>query len=325
MRTATYETFGKPSDVLELGEAPAPEAGPGQVLARTILSPIHNHDLWTIRGEYGYKPTLPAVGGSEAIGVVEAVGEGVPAELVGKRVATAGIQGAWAEHFVASAATVIPIPDAISDEVGAQLIAMPFSAISLLEFLEVNEGDWVIQSAANGAVGKVLAVLAEKRGINVVNLVRRDGAVSELADLGIGNIVVTDKEGWKDEVKALTGDDGARAAIDSVGGELASDLVELLGFEGLLVSFGSATGAPLALESGPLIFKQLTVKGFWGSKVSEAMPADQKGRLFGELISLAAAGELKLPVGETFALEDTAKAAAAAQVPGRNGKILIRP
>jgi NADPH:quinone reductase-like Zn-dependent oxidoreductase len=324
MKTASHETFGAPSEVMQPREVSRPEPEPGQILARMILSPIHNHDLWTIRGEYGYKPELPAVGGSEALGVVEAVGEGVDESMVGKRIVSAGVRGAWAEYFVASAAAAIPLPDAIPDELGAQLVAMPFSAISLLDSLNVEPGDWIIQNAANGAVGKVMAVLAAKRGVNLVNLVRREGAVAELADLGIGNIVVTDGD-WKAEVKELTGNDGARAAVDSVGGQMAADLTDLLGFEGELISFGTATGEPLRLNSGTLIFKQITVRGFWGSKVSRAMSAEKKGELFGELLSLAAAGELELPVGGKFSLEDAAEAVAAAQVPGRNGKILLHP
>ncbi len=74
-------------------------------------SPVHNHDLWTIRGEYGYKPELPgAIGGSEALGTVEAVGESVDGALIGKRVATSGIDGSWAEYFTALAAGVLPVP-----------------------------------------------------------------------------------------------------------------------------------------------------------------------------------------------------------------------
>ena len=77
MRSAIHTTFGEPADVLALEESPVPEPGPGQVRIKTILSPIHNHDLWTVRGSYGYKPELPAIGGSEAVGTVDALGEGV--------------------------------------------------------------------------------------------------------------------------------------------------------------------------------------------------------------------------------------------------------
>ena len=66
-----------------------------------ILSPIHNHDLWTVRGEYGYKPALPAaIGGTEAVGVITDVGAGVDEAMIGQRVAVAGINGTWAQYFV---------------------------------------------------------------------------------------------------------------------------------------------------------------------------------------------------------------------------------
>ena len=135
MKAAIHHSFGDPAQVLNAETIDTPQPGAGQVRVRMMLSPIHNHDLWTVRGNYGYKPELPAIGGSEALGVVEAVGEGVDDALVGTRVVQAGVRGAWAESFLADAATLLPLPDAIGDEAGAQLIAMPFSALSLLEFL----------------------------------------------------------------------------------------------------------------------------------------------------------------------------------------------
>src|SRR5690606_9115999 len=114
--------------------SPVPEPAAGEVRVRMRLAPIHNHDLWTIRGQYGYKPRLPAIGGSEGHGVVDAIGEGVEGLHVGQRVTAASGRGTWAEYFVASAKMVIPMPDAIADELAAQLVAMPLSALMLLEF-----------------------------------------------------------------------------------------------------------------------------------------------------------------------------------------------
>jgi len=281
MRSAIHTTFGEPADVLALEESPVPEPGPGQVRIKTILSPIHNHDLWTVRGSYGYKPELPAIGGSEAVGTVDALGEGVTGITIGQRVSVASVHGSWAEYFLAPAAGLVPVPDSISDEAAAQLIAMPFSAITLLDFLEVASGDWVIQNTANGAVGKTLAMLAAARGVHIVNLVRRDAGVEELAALGIANAVSTATDGWQDRVRAITGDAPIRAAVDSIGGQASAELLSLLGEDGLLVSFGTMAGEPMQISSGNLIFKQAVVKGFWGSKVSAAMPAEAKRQQWG--------------------------------------------
>lgn len=324
MKSATYQRFGDPIDVMQTTDMPTPEPQDGEVRVRTILSPIHNHDLWTVRGQYGYKPELPAVGGSEAVGTIEAVGAGVDAAMIGKRVAVAGVHGTWANSFIAPATTLVPLPDAIPDQAAAQLIAMPFSAISLLDFINVSADDWVVQTAANGAVGKIFSVLAAAKGVNIINLVRRADAVAELEALGMVNVISTDQDGWKDKAQALIGESGARAAVDSVGGALAEDLVDLLGWQGELITFGTASGAPLTLNSGTLIFKHITVKGFWGSKVSEMMDPKKRIELITELVTLAATGKLQLTSGGTFDLDDITNAVTAAQVPGRTGKVLIR-
>ena len=81
-----------------------PEPGPGEIRVKLVLSPIHNHDLFTIRGQYGVKPPLPAIGGTEALGIVDALGPGVSAPALGQRVTMAGIADAWAEYFIAPAA-----------------------------------------------------------------------------------------------------------------------------------------------------------------------------------------------------------------------------
>jgi NADPH:quinone reductase-like Zn-dependent oxidoreductase len=326
MQAAIHDTFGEPADVLETKATDTPEPAAGEVRIKTLLSPIHNHDLWTIRGNYGYKPDLPgAIGGSEAIGTIDAVGDGVDSQMIGQRVTVAGVHGTWAEYFIASAASVLPLPDAITDTLGAQLIAMPFSAISLLEMLQAQKGDWIIQTAANGAVGKIMTVLAKARGLNLVNLVRRDAAVAELTDMGIDNVLSTSDENWKAKARALVGKAGAVSAIDSVGGELAADLTDLLGANGELVVFGTATGTPLALSSGTLIMKQITVKGFWGAKVSADMDPALRTRLITELVTLAAQGTLTLEDGGVYGLDQVTDAMNAALTPGRAGKVMLRP
>ena len=325
MKAAIHDTFGEPIDVLNAVEVDKPNAGAGEVLIKMALSPIHNHDLWTIRGNYGYKPELPgAIGGSEALGTIEAVGEGVDDAMIGKRVTIAGVHGTWAEYFVAPATGVLPLPDMISDVAGAQLIAMPFSAISLLETLRAKKGDWIIQTAANGAVGKIMVTLAKARGINLLNLVRRDEAVKELTDMGIENVLSTSDADWVQKSRDIIGAAGAASAIDSVGGDISADLVELLGLDGELVVFGTATGAPMPLSSGALIMKHITVKGFWGSRVSGDMAPEERKRLITELVTLVAKGELVLEDGGVFDLDDVAKAMKAALTPGRAGKVMIR-
>lgn len=325
MRAIMHSEFGDPVDVLGVEEVPAPEPAPGEVRIRVLLSPIHNHDLWTIRGQYGFVPELPARAGTEAVGVVEAVGEGVDERMLGRRVATGGAFGAWAEQVVTSAAGLVDVPDGTPDEVAAQLVAMPFSAISLLDQLGLESGQWMLQNAANGAVGRMVAQLAGARGIRVVGLVRRASAVGELADQGIGEVVATDDADWRDRVSELVGEAPVVAGVDSVGGRAAGEVLSMLAEGATLVVFGAMQSPVLELASGDLIFKQAVVRGFWGSRVAPAMEAGKRAALFGELMQRLADGTLTLPVHAVYELDRIAEAVSANADIGRVGKVLLRP
>ncbi len=325
MRTIVHREFGDPSTVLSVVDTPVPEPGPGEVRVRLLLSPIHNHDLWTVRGTYGFTPSLPARAGTEAVGVIEALGDGVEGLEVGQRVATGGTFGVWAEQFLAQASALIPVPEGVTDESAAQLVAMPFSAISLLDSLGLEEGDWMVQNAANGAVGRLVAQLAPARGINVIGLVRRADGVAELESAGIGRVVATDDDAWRAQVEQLTGGAPLKVGIDSVGGDASGDVLSLLSDNGTLIAFGAMASPTMNLASSDVIFKQATVKGFWGSKVSSAMPAADRRRLMGELLARLADGTLALPVGALYPLDEIGAAAEANFEPGRPGKILLTP
>lgn len=324
MRALIHPSFGEPEQVLRIEDRPIPEPAAGQVRLRVVLSPIHNHDLWTVRGTYGFVPPLPASSGTEALGIVDAVGEGVEHLSIGQRVATGGTFGAWAEYIVTNAAGLVPVPDALPDETAAQLVSMPFSTITLLDFLDVKEGDWIVQNAANGAVGRMLAQLGAARGVNVLGLVRRSAGVAELAAQGIDRVVATDRDDWAEQVAALTGGAPIVAGVDSVGGASAGQVLSLLSEGGTLVAFGAMDSPIMEIASSDVIFKQAVVKGFWGSKVIPALDPATRGALFGELFQRLSDGTLTLPVAGVFDAGDIAEAVRASGIPGRVGKVLLR-
>jgi NADPH:quinone reductase-like Zn-dependent oxidoreductase len=321
MKSAVYSAFGTPEKVLTAQEVERPQPGPGQVLVRMVLSPIHNHDLMTIAGQYGFKPSLPAVPGTEAVGVVEALGEGVSHLSVGQRVA-GGAEAAWAEYYLGNAARLVPVPDSVGDETACQLVSMPLSAKMLLDTLGVKAGDWIALNAANGAVGKLAARYGAELGINVLGLVRRPEAVQQMAALGIANIVTTQGDDWREQVKALTGGAPIIRGIESLGGEGAGELASVLADGAELVSFGAMTGRPLKLPAGELLFRGITVKGFWGAK--PPLRPERIGALLGELVRDAAAGKLVMEIEKAYPIDQVAEAARASGEPGRKGKVAIR-
>ncbi len=308
-----YARFGDPAEVVAPVDIPVPEPGAGQTVLRMIRAPIHNHDLATIRGVYGYKPKLPAIGGSECLGTIS-----------GKRFACMA-PGAWADEVIANTDSLVPIPDAIDDDRACQLLAMPLSTVVLFDQLHTKPGMWIAQTAANGAVGKLLMLLAQKHGVNIVNFVRRDSAAEELRGYGAQHVIVTAHDGWQQRARTLTGGEGFARIVDSVAGPESLELQRLLAQFGELVVFGGLSGASLKFDAGLMIAQESVVRGFWMStwmqRASEGDRVDAMQRVF----ALALAGELALPVAGIFPLRDAAQALRAAETPGRSGKILLAP
>ena len=257
-----YSQTGEPADVVLATDVAKPEPKPGEVRLHMRCSPIHNHDLATIRGRYGVKPPLPAIPGSELVATVDALGDGVTTLKTGQRVAGM-VPSAWAEYSVAPAAMLAPIPDGIEDGAAAQLLAMPLSALVLVDELHVKSGDWIVQNAAGGAVGRIVSVLAQKAGINVINLVRRAASVEEVKSYGAKHVVDTSQENWADRVREIAGDAPIARVVDSVCDAQSTVLNRMLGRKGEHVIFGALGGSALKVDPGALIFGETTVRGFW--------------------------------------------------------------
>ncbi len=313
MKALIHDRFGEPADVIRLADVPAPEAGVPNAVVRVLLSPIHNHDLATIRGTYGYKPELPAVGGSEFLG-----------EYEGTRVTATG-HGAWAQEVVVPRATLVPVPDAIPDESAAQLLAMPLSAVVLFEELRVGKGDWIAQNAASGAVGRIVMRLAQDAGVNIVNLVRSESSARELQTLGAKHTVDTSDPQWMRQARELTGGEGFARIVDSVAGPQTLELQRLLAPFGELTIFGGLSGAAVKLDPSLMISLECTVRGFWMTSWMRRASQDARTQAAQRVFAMALGGTLPLPVAGVYPLERCAEALRAAETPGRGGKVLLRP
>ncbi|HMT21939.1 MAG TPA: zinc-dependent alcohol dehydrogenase family protein, partial [Promineifilum sp.] len=220
MRAIRFEQFGPPAEVLHLADVPVPEPGPGQIRLRLTHRPIHPSDLLTVSGEYGSLPQLPATPGFEAVGRVEALGEGTRGPALGARVVPLSPGGTWRESTVVDAAMLVPVPDAVSDGAAAQFVVNPVTAwVMLEEELKLQPGEWLVQTAAGSTLGRLVIQLGRLRGYRTINLVRRPEQVDELLALGADAAFVTGDVDIVERVRELTGGRGAAAAIDAVGGE----------------------------------------------------------------------------------------------------------
>jgi NADPH:quinone reductase-like Zn-dependent oxidoreductase len=324
MRAIRFAAFGEPAEVLSLEELPMPQPGPDQALVRMRARPINPSDLFAIRGQYGVLPRLPATPGMEGAGVVEAVGENVTTLKVGQQVVPFGGGGTWQEYLVTGADMLLPLPPGLSDQQAAMVMANPTSAwLMLHEVLRVEPGAWVLQNAANSAVGHFVIQLSRRAGFRTINVVRRRDVIEELLAIGADEVICEADEDVVARVRELTGGKGVRYALDSVAGASGSRLAQALGPGGTMVVFGAISGQPLTVDPGALLFRGAAVRGWWLVHWFRIASPAQKAELFGALIPLIADGTLQAPVAAEYDLAEFKRAVVEADGSERKGKILL--
>lgn len=318
MRAVVFDRVGPPEEVLAVRDVPTPTPGRGEVLVRMRLSPINPSDLMYVRGQYGLKPETPATPGFEGVGVVEASGGGLLGWFrVGKRVAVINDRrGNWSELTVTSARQVVPVPADIPDELAASYFVNPMTALVLLEHvLKAQPGDWLMQTAAGGALGRMIVRLAKRSGVRTLNVVRRPEHVEELKRLGADEVVL--------ESDPLP-DRAVPFILDPVGGDLATRVLDRLAHGGRMVIFGSLTGQPVRVDPRALIIGSKSVEGFWLADWMKKQRVLKLLRLFRRVGQLTREGVLATDVGRTFPLDQVREAVAEAARPGKAGKVLLR-
>ena len=329
MRALRFHRHGPPAEVLQLDDVPTPEPGPGQVRVRLTHRALNPADLSAVKGTYGALRDLPAIGGNEGMGTIDAVGEGVEGLAPGQRVVKLGDGPTWVEAAILDAADVLPVPEALSDEAAAQLFVNPLTAHLLLDAAGLREGDVLAQSAGASAVARIVTEMAVRRGVRVVSVVRRDAHVDRLRQLGadvvVADVVVADGNSREARaaLRAAVGEGGAAATLDPVAGETGALLLSALADRGTHIVYGALSGQPLPVSPRALIYRQSVVRGVWRSRWWKETPREVSRPLLAQLAEAAAAGEFTLPVDATFDLADGAEAVRYATAPGRWGKVLL--
>eukprot|EP01027_Heterolobosea_sp_BB2_P017968 GEZU01025384.1.p1 GENE.GEZU01025384.1~~GEZU01025384.1.p1 ORF type:complete len:342 (+),score=93.97 GEZU01025384.1:80-1105(+) len=330
-----YDHCGAPAEVLQWREdVPKPQPGEGELLVRVLAAPIHPSNLGAV---YGWYPTIdefPRVPGNEGVGVVEAVGAGVTNFTVGQRVVPIRIQternGFWQEYTVTPANLAVPVPDAVSDVAASQLVVNPFTAWVMVEELGVKPGEYLLQTAASSTLGMMLIQIAKIKGFKTINVVRRAEQAEELKKLGADEVIVATGSETEEEqklsykVKQITGGKGVKYAVDAVIGELGSQVLESMGEFGTVLSYGVLSGKPYVVSGATLLFKELTLKGFWISKWLQRAPREEIQRVTEEIFKHMASGALNPPVAAQYSFKDFKEAVKKAETSGSHmGKVVL--
>jgi NADPH:quinone reductase len=327
VKRVIFDRPGPPAEVLRVqDDVPAPQPARGEVLVRMLASPINPSDLMYVAGKYGLKPHLPATPGFEGVGVVEGTGGGLLGWLrKGKRVAVINDRvGNWAEYTVTKARQVVPVPDDLSDEQAATFFVNPASALVMTrDVLRVPAGEWLLQSAAGGELGKMVIRLGRKYGFGTINVVRRREQVEELKELGADEVIV-ESDGPLPDLVGKIAPGGVRYALDPVGGKTGTEVIAALTQGGRCLLYGSLSDEPVSVHPRAVIGNSLRVEGFWLAAWSRRQGVLTMLKLFRRVRAMMRAGVLQTHVAAAYPLEDVRKAVEHAAAPGKGGKVLLK-
>ena len=314
-----HETGGPEKMIWE--DIPLPAPKPGEALVRHKAVGLNFIDVYFRTGLYK-APSLPAIIGMEAAGIVEAVGEGVTEVAVGDRVAyaTAPI-GAYAEARSIKADRLVKMPDAIGFEQAAGMMLQGMTAAFLIKkCYPVQSGQTVLVHAG---VGLIMSQWLKHLGCTVIGVVSTEEKAALARAHGVAHALLTSDD-VPARVKEITGGAMLPVVFDSVGRDSFNTSLDCLAPFGMLVSYGNASG-PVAVPDlgilaakGSLYLTRPTLATYTAKREDLIARAN-------DLFDVVASGAVKIRVNQTFALKDAADAHRALEARQTTGSTVLLP
>jgi NADPH2:quinone reductase len=310
-------------DVLHLEAVEVGEPGPGQARVRHSFIAVNFIDVYHRTGFYPLP--LPNGIGSDAVGVVEAVGPGVTEVKPGDRVGyLLGPTGAYADVRVMPAEVLIPLPDGISDRTAASLIMKGMTVQYLFrQVYPLKGGETILYHAAAGGVGLIACQWARALGVTMIGTVSSDAKADIARANGCAHVIVTGREDIAKRVREITGGKGVPVVFDSIGKDTLMASLDSLQPRGSLVSNGTSSG-PVVIDT-----TLLAVKGsLWVTRpamVHYAMPRAHMLDMAAELFGHVLAGRIVSEPRQVFALADAAEAHRALESRSTIGSTVLVP
>jgi NADPH2:quinone reductase len=304
-RAFLFSETGGP-EVLRLETVAAGEPGPGQARVRHSYVAVNFIDIYFRTGRYPLP--LPSGLGSDAVGVVEAVGPGVTEVRVGDRVGyLLGPQGAYADVRVMPVDVLLPLPDAISDRSASTLMMKGMTVQYLFRQVHpLQGGETILFHAAAGGVGLIACQWARALGVTMIGAVSTDEKAEIARANGCTHTIVTAREDIAARVREITDGKGVPVVYDSVGKDTLQASLDSLQPRGVLVSNGTSSG-PVVVDS-----MQLAVKGsLWLTRpamIHYATPRSHMLQMAEELFRLVLAGKISSEPSTMLPLEEAAEA-----------------
>jgi NADPH2:quinone reductase len=314
MRAIQVSEFGGP-EVLREVELPDPEPGDGEVLVRVARAGINFADTHQTRDEYLAKAELPFVPGGEISGTTED----------GRRVAALIGGGGYAEAVAVPEATLVPLPDQVSEDQAAAVLLQGLTARTMLRVsARLAPGETVVVGAAGGGTGTLAVQLAKRFGAGRVIALASSAEKRELA-LRLGADAAVDSRAGDLTEQIVAANDGNRVdvVLEMAGGAVFEACFSSLAAFGRLVTFGIASGDSNTVNTRKLMSTSRAVVGFWLMRLFTRPQLVREG--IAELLGAVASGELEVVIGGVYPLSDAARAHEDIKARRTQGKLLLDP
>lgn len=319
-----FREFGGP-EVLKLEDVDVGAPGPGQLRLRHTAIGFNFLDALVRLGKYPVLPTLPAVPGAEAVGVVEAVGAGVSGFKVGQRVGYAsGFAGAYAEARLVDAAVVVAIPDAISDEDAAAALLKGMTAEYLVNrCYPVKAGEFALVHAAAGGVGLYLCQWLKHLGVTVIGTTTSEEKKPLILANG-ADIAINSRTEDITAISREASGGGVHVVYDSVGPAVWQASLDALRPRGYYVNYGNASGVLKPIDAielqmhGSVFFTKASMRYYHLTRQEVENAA-------ASLFDVMAKGAVRSVIGQRYKLADAAQAQIDVMAHKTTGSTVILP
>ncbi len=323
MRAIVVREFGPPES-LTVEDWPEPEPEPGQVRVRIEAAGVNYVDAIMASGGYQITPKLPYVPGSEVVGTVDAVGDGVDLPAVGDRVLAACHFGGFAEVALVATDQCWPVPDGVDPATAATVLQSYATGLFALERRALlQEGESLLVLGAGGGVGLAAVDLGRALGARVIGAASSEAKRDAALAAGAESVIDYTSEDLKARARELAGGTGVDVVYDPIGGDLAEPAIRALGDFGRYLVVGFVGGIPKVPTNQILLRNRAVVGVEWGGWA--IFHPEENALLVGRVLDLLGSGALRPIAPTSFPLEQGPQVLADLVARNLTGKAVLVP
>jgi NADPH:quinone reductase len=324
MKQVQLTQYGKP-DVLKLVETDIPQPKAGEVVIKVDAIGVNYSDTLRRRDKYFQPTPLPYVLGSEAVGQIVSVGEGVtePYVIGATVLAILPFGGGYAEYVSAIAQYCVPLPPNINAKTATAIFVQGSTAqLMISQVAKELKDKTVLVNAAAGGVGSLLVQLAKLNGAKVIATSSSDEKLKVAKANGADATVNYSTANWSEKVKQANDGNGVDIAFEMVGGDIYNETIKALAQGGHLIVYGCASGVQGNVHPEYFVDENISQSGFnLAFYITTKMQVWQEA--LGTVIGLIAQGQLKISTPKTFALKDVSEAHKQIEARQTTGKVVL--